>query len=111
MEAVISIGCEGRQDSGFVFCRGAENIILDLDKHKYSENYSQLLEYIEKVAKLYEGPCCKQNVVMNALYKFYQLDYLSELQYKYISYFTQMHKMCGIILKVKVKNEQLDVKI
>ena len=101
MKAVILLGCDGRQDNGFVLCRGVNNIVLNLDKRQYSENYAQLSEYIEKVAKLFNGPCCATNIIVNALYKFYELGFLNELQYKYITLFVQMHKTCGLVLKLE----------
>ncbi len=103
MKAVILLGCDGRTDNGFIFCRGAENIILDLEKHQYSENYPRLIEYLKDTIKLFDGACCKHNVVSNALYKFYELGYSNDTQYKYIINFTNFHKACGLILKIKQK--------
>lgn len=105
MKAVILLGCEGRTDNGFIFCRGVTNIALDLEKAKYSENFPLLMEYIESVPKLFNGPCCKNNVVMNALYKFYELGYVNDTQYKYLTQFAQMHRMCGLILRIKEKDD------
>ena len=103
MKVVILLGCEGRQDNGFVFCRGAENIILDLEKHQNSENYPKLIDYVKNTVKLLDGPCCKYNVVSNTLYKFYEFGYTNDIQYKYIVSFINLHKACGIILKARIK--------
>ena len=108
MKGVILLGCEGRQDQGFIFCRGSENIILNLGKCVYSSNYLELLEYIEKIAKLKNGPCCVHHQIMNTLYKFYQLDFLSEKQYEYINRYTDMHKICGLILKIGEDKNDVD---
>lgn len=103
MKAVILLGCDGRQDNSFVFCRGIRNIILDLEKRQLAENFPELIEYIEKVPKLFSASCCNTNVIMNTLYKMHELGFLNETQYKYTTLFVQMHKACGLVLKIYKK--------
>lgn len=103
MKAVLTLSCEGKQMGGLVFCQGVKNTILDLEKKIYSPNYLALVEYMDKIAKLFEGPCFKNNVVSNALYKIYELEFIDEEYYKYITHFCQMHRGCVVILKLEPK--------
>ena len=43
MKAVILLGCDGRQDNGFIFCRGVNNVVLSLDKRQYAEYIQRAL--------------------------------------------------------------------
>ena len=45
MKAVVVLGCEGRQDDGFDFCNGVENIIVDLEKIESKENSGSVYHY------------------------------------------------------------------
>ena len=99
MKFTINLSCEGRQENGFKFCSGAENTILDLDEIINSEDYLKMLDYLDKVTKVFNKPCYTSNIISNALYKMYELNYFSEEQYKNISYFYRMHEVCGLILK------------
>jgi hypothetical protein len=44
MKAFLILSCEGRQDDGFHFCNGVENIILDLEKVEASKDYVNLIK-------------------------------------------------------------------
>ncbi len=97
----VFLGCDGRTDKGFVFCVGASNMILDLALRQQSENYPQLMEYVERVARLFIKPRCEYNVIVNTVYKFFDLGYINDLQYKYITLFIQQHKACGLVLRIE----------
>jgi len=103
MRAYIILECEGRQDEGFYSCSGVKNTIVDLEKERASENYIELIKYLDKVPKLFEGPCFKAHIISNAVYKMYELGYISEKMHKYIAHFYQMHKRCGLILRAEPK--------
>lgn len=92
----------------FHMCSPIENNILDLETVRASENYKELIQYIDRVPKLFEGPCCKTNLITNAIYKIYEYGYLEERIYKLIAYFYDKHKHCGLILRLKPKDNYYD---
>ncbi len=103
MKTIIILGCEGREDNNFKFCNGVENILIDLEETMFDDSYDALLEYMDKVVKIFDAPCCKSNIVSNALYKMYELSFFDDVRYKYISHFYRMHERCGLIMKAKFK--------
>lgn len=103
MKAVIILKCDGRQDNGFYYCVGVENIILDLENIEHTEKYLYLIQYLDKVAKIFDGPCLKAHVISNALFKLQEMGYISEIMYKYFAYFFEMHKRCGLVLMAMPK--------
>ena len=106
MEAYIVLACEGHtdKDSGFCLCRGVENYIVDLEKISKTEQYLDLIKYLDQVPKLFEGPCCKINIITNAVYKIYEMGYLDERTYQCIAYFYQRHQHCGRVLYIQPKS-------
>lgn len=107
MKAVIILKCEGRQDDGFRFCSGVQNIILDLEKIENTEQYVGLIKYLDGVTKIFNGPCLTPHIISNALYKLYEMEYITEKMYKYFAYFYEMHKRCGLILIALPKEAKL----
>lgn len=103
MKAVILLICEGREDNGFRFCSGVENLILDLDGLETTENYLALIEYLNKVPKVFDRPCCKSHAVSNAIYKLWEMGYIDDELYKRVGDFYKFHHRCGLILKAKPK--------
>lgn len=103
MKAVIILGCDGRQDEGFRFCAGVDNVILDLEAVSHTENYKNLILYLDKVPKIFDNSCAISNIISNTIYKIYEMGYLNEVRYKYIAHFYDMHKRCGLILRAEVK--------
>ena len=103
MKANIILKCDGRQDDGFYFCSGATNIILDLEKVEASENYINLIKYLDGVIKIFDGPCSRLGVISNALYKIYEMGYMTDKVHKYIAHFYEMHQRCGITLLCEIK--------
>jgi len=103
MKALIILACEGRIDEDFRFCSGVNNVILDLETISHTENFKSLVVYLDKVPKLFDGACCVNNIITNAVHKIYELNYLTEVKYKYICNFYQFHARCGMILKVEPK--------
>ena len=94
MKAVVVLFCEGRQDNGFVFCNGVKNIILDLEDIRAHNGYMDILDYLNNVVKLFDGPCFSLNVITNTIYKLYELGFIDETRYNYITHFYNMHKRC-----------------
>lgn len=105
MKALVILGCEGYQQNGFHFCHKVENVILDLEKIERTENYFDLIKYLDNVVKLFEQPCGKQHFVSNAIYKFYEMSYIGEQTHQYIAHFYEMHKRCNLILSCVVKED------
>ncbi|KKM69062.1 hypothetical protein LCGC14_1454610 [marine sediment metagenome] len=105
MKAVILISCEGYQQNGFHFCYKVENIVLDLEKIEGSENYFNLIQYLDSVVKLFEQPCGKQSLVTSATYKFYEMGYINDQMQQYIGHFYKMHCKCNLLLTVKLKKD------
>jgi len=104
MNCIILLSCEGRQDEGFKFCVGVENVILDLEEIGTTENYLQMIEYLDKTTKIFETKCFERNVITNAIYKIYELGYMTENKYNLMCNFYQFHARCGLILSALPKD-------
>lgn len=103
MNGVLVMGCEGRVDNGFVFCSSVQNIILDFSDIQHTANYKQLIEYLDTVSKIFEGPIFNGNVMMNTIHKIWELGYVSEELYKRTIDLYNWHKRCGIFLRLDPK--------
>lgn len=103
MKARILLLCEGRQDDGFHFCSGVSNVILDLETIQHTKDYKQLIEYLDRVPKLFTDDCFNNNVIVNTIYKLYEMGYLKEDFYKRIINFYNWHRQCGLLMKIEVK--------
>lgn len=103
MKATIIIGCEGYQENGFHFCNKVENVVLDLETIKNTDNYYNLIKYLDRVAKVFEGPCNKSHIISNAMYKLFEYEYINEKRHHFLAYFYDMHKRCGLIMSVEPK--------
>lgn len=101
------LGCDGHIDkeTRFCMCPSVENIILDLEKVRKTPHYVELIQYLDRVPKLFEGVCARSNLITNAIYKIYEYGYIEERLYKYIAYFYSNHKHCGLILYIKPKED------
>lgn len=108
MKAWLILGCEGHVDkeTRFRLCMPVENAILDLEKIRGKEHYFDIIEYLDKVPKLFDGVCFKTNLISNAIYKIYEYGYIEERLNKYIRYFYEKHQHCGIIMYLKPKESQ-----
>jgi hypothetical protein len=98
MKAVVVLGCEGRTDDNFSFCKGVSNTILDLEKIRATKNYTSIIEYLNGVVGIFDKPCCSMNVIANAIYKIYEFGYIDESKYKHITNFYTFHRRCGLVL-------------
>lgn len=98
------LSCDGRQDNGFSFCTGTQNIILDFEKIIHTNNYEDLIKYLDSTSKLFEGICFNGNIIINTIYKIFELEYINEIFYKQIINYFQWHRQCGICLRLESKN-------
>lgn len=105
MKALVILGCEGHQQKGFHFCHKVENVILDLEEIEGSENYFNIIQYLDAVVKIFEQPCGKQHLVTNAVYKFYEMGYIGDQMQQYVGHFYDMHKRCNLLLKIILKED------
>lgn len=103
MKAILVLACEGRTDDGFQFCAGVENLLIDLEKITHTENYKALIQYLDRVPKIFDATCCNNNVITNTVYKIYELGYITEKRYKQIANFYKFHSYCGMVLQAKIK--------
>ena len=103
MKACVVFECEGRSDSGFQYCSGVSNVVLDLEKIPNREVYLQVVQYLDKVPKLFDRPNCNVAQITNTLYKIYDMGLMDERLYERIGHFIKHHSYCGLILKVKPK--------
>jgi len=103
MKALIILGCEGHNQHGLCFCNGAENVVLDLETIERSDRYFDIIKYLDNVVKIFEQPCNKPHMISNAMYKFYEFEYIEEELNKHLAYFYKMHRRCGLILYAKPK--------
>jgi hypothetical protein len=103
MRALVKLCCDGRQDDGFHFCSGVNNTILDLESVKHKENFKELIQYLDKVPKLFDEDCFNTNIISNCLYKIYEMSFIEESLYKRIVDFYNWHRRCGLYLRIKVK--------
>jgi len=103
MKALITLGCESHVQFDFCFCKGVENIILDLEKIEHTDNYFDMIKYLDNTVKIFDSPCNKAHIISNAIYKMYEFEYIDDELYKILKYFYEMHRRCGLIMAVKVK--------
>lgn len=105
MKAVIILSCEGRQDNGFKFCSGVQNTILDLDGLEVTENYLDLIKYLDNVSGIFDKPCCKSHIVTNTVYKMHEFGYIDKEKYARLADFYKFHNRCGLILSARPKED------
>ena len=103
MKAILKLSCDGVTEDGFVICEKIENDIIDLERAALTKGYGELITYLDSVPKLFDGPCiCKTNTITNAIYKIYELGYITERRYNVISHFIKLHFKHGMILRIDV---------
>jgi len=97
MKAYIVFGCEGREESELILCSGIKNILLDLEGIERTENYLDLIKYLDFI-KIFDKSCFKTNVITNAICKIYEMGYMNDKKYEKLAYFYNMHRICGLSL-------------
>ena len=97
--------CEGYQVNGFHFCGIVKNEILNLEPLINTDNYFELIKYLDSVANLFDNECNVASKITNVIYKLYQLEYLDEKFYESLGYFYNMHRRCGMVLYLKINGE------
>lgn len=103
MKAQLILGCEGHTQNNICFCKGVENVILDLETIQNSEHYFDTIVYLDNVTKVFERVCNKPHVISNAIYKLYEWEYFDDEFNNRIKYFYEMHRRCGLVLFAKPK--------
>ena len=106
MKAALVLKCEGHKLDDFVFCSGTKTIILDLETIETTPNYVSLIQYLDGVTKLFDAPCVSMNTISSAMFKIFEMGYISEKVHKYFSYYWDMHKRCGLILECVPKEDE-----
>lgn len=106
LRAYLIFGCNGLGGyDDFIFCRGVENKILDLDDLK-EEEYNIIINFFDNACDLFNFPINDYNKCVNTislLYKNYNLfDQKRMLQ---IQSFIKQHKSCGIWLMLILKED------
>jgi hypothetical protein len=100
MKALLILGCDGRQDKSFHFCHGVENTIVDFESIVHKENYLDLIKYLDDISKLFDAPCCVNNIIVNTIYRIYDMNFIDDKKYAHITNFVKFHIRCGLILKI-----------
>lgn len=103
MKAVLVLACEGRTEGGFVFCRGVENVILDLEPIRARDDFKQLIQYLDSVPKIFDAPCCRSGIITNTIYKIYDMGFIDQDLYDKIGFFYKQHLYDGMVLFVRPK--------
>lgn len=103
MKAELIIACDGKTNDGFILCAGVSNVILDFESTQHLSCYHELINYFDINTGLFNGPCFSLNKITNALYKIFDLGVITKKQYSVLIQFFQMHKQCGIYLKIHPK--------
>ena len=107
----LVLGCYGRTEDGFVLCPSAENRILKLDETL--ESYEDIVNYIDSV-RLFDKPLLDNNAIRHFIYnlqdrynqKIRRL--WSEREYHLLERFVNMHKPCGLYVRLIIVPEILD---
>ena len=110
MKLFLILGCWGREENGFIICKGIENIIIDLTK-KTTQNI-QIVDFLDSKYFLFDRPL--YNNVHTALWNLQEkcsqkghLVFSSEL-FKYMEEFCIFHKKCGVFLRLKMEKEEIN---
>ena len=104
-EIYLVLGCFGQSDDGFINCRACENRILYISSQL--ENYNEILNYFDN-CKLFDKPIFDTNAIKNII-KTMQEKYdqvkkrlWHEKQYRKFEKFIQVHRDCGLYLKLEL---------
>jgi hypothetical protein len=110
MDAYILLGCNGLTDaSGFTYCDGIVNPILDLSKVPF-ESRDKLEAFLDNACGLFDAACYDYNKcinIVNFLYR--QFSIIDEDMLHKIQAFLKMHRRCGLYIMLILK-EDFDVR-
>ena len=106
MKAYLILGCNGNSDkAGFIYCKSANNPILDLSKIS-KDIYDKLLDFLDNTCGLFDRPCFDYNKtvnIINFLYKNFGI--ISEENLHKIQSYIKMHKTCGLYIMLILKED------
>lgn len=100
----LILRCDGKSDERVVLCSSTKTVVLHLHELRHKEDYVQLLDYLDKVSKVFDGSQFNNNIIVNTLHKIHQLGFLEEKRYKILISWFYMHRPCGIILELEVED-------
>jgi hypothetical protein len=106
MKAVIILKCEGLKIDGFRFCSGVENIVLDLESIERTEGYLSIIEYLDKVSKIFDSPCFKPHIIANTICRLQDAGYIDEKMNRCFSRYFTLHRDCGLIMEARLKEDE-----
>ncbi len=105
----LILGCYGRKEDGFTLCPAAENRILKVDD---SLSYiDEIWSYLESVGLL-DKPLININAVRNLIFRMQERfdqkikRLWSEKDFNTIERFMQMHKPCGLYIRLLLVEEE-----
>jgi len=101
-KALLSLGCYGRQDYGFVSCNSIENVVLEITP-KFEEIkdflfYMKSLGLMEKKLNDYNAVRKVLFNIQDRYYQNYNTAWTSDY-FRLMENFTLVHRSCGIYLK------------
>ena len=110
-ELYLVLGCFGRVDDGFVSCSGCDNRILLIGPKLY--DYNGTIEYLD-TCRLFDKPCFDLNAIKHIINHMQdQFDQIGigrrlwqEKQLQLYQKFIADHRLCGLFLKLELKQGQ-----
>ena len=108
MTLFLRLGCWGREEKGFIICKGIENTIIDLTKK--SDRNVQIVDFLDSRYFLFDRPL--YNNVHTALWNLQDKFSISGVPvfnselFKYMEEFCIFHKKCGVFLRLKMGKEE-----
>jgi hypothetical protein len=99
----LVLGCFGREDDGFVSCRGIENRILKIDTSLVY--FEEVMDYFDSV-RLFDRHMLDSNAIRHLIYNLQdRFDQKvrrlwNENRYNLLERFLHNHKQCGLYAKL-----------
>lgn len=107
-ELYLILGCFGNIDDGFINCRACENRILLINPKLFY--YNEILDYLDNCG-LFDKAIFDLNAIRNIIRvmqdKFEQVKkrLWHEKEYKKFDKFIQVHRDCGLYLKLELNKQ------
>jgi hypothetical protein len=109
LKAYLVLGCNGLVSlDNFVYCKGVENPIIDLDNLS-NEQYLQILEFFDNACNLFSSVVHDYNKCKNILSMLYtSYNAYDQKKLLHIQSFVKNHRECGIWLMLILKEDYKD---
>jgi len=109
----VVLGCFGRNVGKFVFCKGVENQILNIDDH--IEHYNEMMDYFD-ACRLFDKPMFEYSAILhfirNMQDRFDQVAInrrlWTEMEYQTYQKFVAEHRNCGLYIKLAPAPKDLE---